>query len=206
MNLRAITISAAVAAGTLALASTAALAAPSSTSQAPRYHGAKISYEVDNGTSWTLTGNLDRARSAGPDKGYADAGVVVALGSMRQFNGIRSTGSKNLAENIWVADAPGAYVPGTHALSAGAGFDYGFQQANGYYMTDGKYAGKILTVAQLRQDFAPYQAYAWVGIDSGATEYGYVTSVNGHPVYDILGLEFGGGNATTYVLGFYPSR
>ena len=108
----------------------------------------------------------------------------------------------NLAENIWIADGPEAYVPGTHALSAGADFDYGYQQDGGYYMTDGQYAGHTLTLAQLKADFANDQAYAWVGIDdSGTTEAGYVTSVNGRPMFDILGLVAGHGDVTAYVFG-----
>jgi hypothetical protein len=203
MNLKTIIASAAVAAGTVALTSTAAFAAPASPGSGPRPGGHQVSYEVDNGTTWTLTPNLRRARSTGPEKGYADAGVVVSLGSLRHFAGIRATGSKNLAENIWIADGPEAYVPGTHALSAGADFDYGFQQAGGYYMTDGKYAGQTLTLAQIRADFGRDQGYAWVGIDNaGSTEYGYVTSVNGRPVRDIFGLEAGAGRVTAYVLGF----
>jgi len=198
MNLKAVIASAAVAAGTVALASTAASAATTTTA-----HGPQVSYEMDNGTTWTLTGSLARAHSTGPDEGYADAGVVVGLGSMRNFTGIHVAGSSNLAENIWIADGPEAYVPGTHALSAGADFDYGFQQAGGYYMTDGKYAGQTLTLAQLRADFGSDQAYAWVGIDnSGTTDYGYVASVNGRPVYDIVGTIAAHGDVTAYVFGF----
>lgn len=197
MNLKAVIASAAVAAGTLALASTAASAATTSNG-----YGPQVGYEVDNGTTWTLTDNLARAHSTGPNEGYADAGVVVGLGSVRSFTGIRATGSRNLAENIWIADGPEAYVPGTHALSAGADFDYGYQQDGGYYMTDGQYAGQTLTLAQLKADFANDQAYAWVGIDdSGTTEAGYVTSVNGRPMFDILGLVAGHGGVTAYVFG-----
>jgi hypothetical protein len=201
MNLKAVIVSAAVAAGTLTLISTAASAATIPHGYGPQ-HGPQVGYEVDNGTAWTLTDNLARAHSTGPNEGYADAGVVVGLGSVRSFTGIRATGSRNLAENIWIADGPEAYVPGTHALSAGADFDYGYQQDGGYYMTDGQYAGQTLTLAQLKADFANDQAYAWVGIDdSGTTEAGYVTSVNGRPMFDILGLVAGHGDVTAYVFG-----
>jgi hypothetical protein len=202
MNLKAVIVSAAITAGTLALASTAASAAPIRHGFAPQ-QGLRVSYEVDNGTTWTLTDSPAYAHSTGPDEGYADAGVVVPLGSVQDFAGIRATGSQNLAENIWIADGPEAYVPGTHPLSAGADFSYGFQQAGGgYYMTDGEYAGQTLSLAQLKADFGSYQAYAWVGIDdSGTTAYGYVTSVNGRPMYDLLGLKSGRGDVTAYVLG-----
>jgi hypothetical protein len=202
MNLKAVMVSAAITAGTLALASTAASAAPIPHGPALR-QGLRVSYEVDNGTTWTLTDSLFQAHSTGPDLGYADAGVVVPLGSVQDFTGIRATGSRNLAENIWIADGTDAYVPGTHALSGGANFDYGFQQAGGgYYMTDGTYAGQTLTLAELKSDFGGDKAYAWVGIDdSGTTEYGYVTSVNGWPMYDVLGLKSGHGDVTAYVLG-----
>ena len=201
MNFKAVIVSAAVAAGTLTLLSTAASAATIPHGYDPS-HGPQVGYEVDNGTTWTLTDNLARAHSTGPNEGYADAGVVVGLGSMRSFTGIRATGSRNLAENIWIADGPEANVPGTHALSAGADFDYGYQQDGGYYMTDGQYAGQTLTLAQLKADFANDQAYAWVGIDnSGTTGYGYVTSVNGRPMFDILGLLARHGDMTAYVLG-----
>jgi hypothetical protein len=201
MNLKSVMVSAAITAGTLALASTAASAATIPHGFFPP-QGLRVGYEMDNGTTWTLTDSLALAHSTGPDVGYADAGVVVPLGSVRDFTGIRATGSKNLAENIWIADGTQAYTPGTHPLSAGADFDYGFQQAGGYYMTDGTYAGQTLTIAQLQTDFGRDQAYAWVGIDdSGTTENGYVTSVNGRPMYDILGLKSGRGDVTAYVLG-----
>jgi hypothetical protein len=202
MNLKAVMVSAAITAATVALASTAASAAalPHRPAPQPRL---QVGYEVDNGTTWTLTDSLAQAHSTGPQAGYADAGVVVPLGPVLDFTGIRATGSQNLAENIWIADGPQAYLPGTHPLSTAADFDYGFQQAGDtYYRTDGQHAGQTLTLAELKADFGGYQAYAWVGIDdSGTTGYGYVTSVNGRPLYNIVGVKSGRGDVTAYVLG-----
>ena len=48
-------------------------------------------------------------------------------------------------------------------------------------MTSGPHAGETLTLAQIRSDFAGYEAYAWVGVtsDGTATVTGHITSVNG---------------------------
>jgi hypothetical protein len=65
------------------------------------------------------------------------------------------------------------------------------------------YSGQLLTAAQIRQDLAGYQVWAWAGIDdSGATSYGHVTSVNGHRADAMVGLEAQGGNVTACVLPF----
>ncbi|MGH3255217.1 MAG: hypothetical protein ACRDOU_07365 [Streptosporangiaceae bacterium] len=163
---------------------------------------------MDNGTTWTLADHTSaggRVSSTGTDAGYADAGVVVYLGPAADFTGVHLTGSLNLNENIWVTDGSEATVPGTHALASAANFDYGLGGPDGWYMTGKKdaYNGQTLTAAQIRTDFAGYQLWAWVGItNSGTSNYGYVTSVNGHQADAILGLESQGGNMTAYVLPF----
>lgn len=199
---------AAIAAAALAVTAGAASAAPSRREVRWFARPGTVAYEVDNGTTWTLaegTGRGGRLSSTGPEKGYADAGVVVDLGPARDFTEIKVTGSRNLAENIWITDGSQATGPGTHSLSSPANFDYGLGVAGGWYMT-GKpdaWNGRTLTAAQIRRDFAGYQVWAWVGIDdSGTTGYGYVTAVNGHRANAILGLEESGGSVTAYVLRF----
>jgi len=200
----------AIAAAALAGTAGAAAAAPAHPAgQRVSWPGA-IAYEADNGSTWTLADRTragGRVNSTGPAEGYADAGVVVDLGPAADFTGVNPDGSLNLAENIWITDGSQATVPGTHPLSSPANFDYGLGESGGWYMT-GKadaWNGKTLTDAQIRSDFAGYQVWAWVGIDdSGTTEYGYLTSVNGHRADAILGLEASGGNVTAYVLPFSP--
>lgn len=207
-SLAAVSLAAAALAVTAGSAA-AAVSHPASRGYHP--HPGTVAYESDNGTTWTLadhTGHGGRFSTEGPEKGYADAGVVVDLGPAADFTGITVTGSLNLAENVWITDGSEATVPGTHSLSTPANFDYGLGQAGGWYMT-GKpdaYNGQVLTAAQIRTDFAGYQVWAWVGIDnSGTTGYGYVTSVNGHQADAILGIEEQGGNVTAYVLPFWPA-
>lgn len=195
----------------VALAVTAGTASAASSHPASHAFGSRpgtVAYEADNGTTWTLadhTGPGGRVSDSGAEAGYADAGVVVDLGPAADFTGVHVTGSLNLAENIWITDGSEATVPGTHVLSAGVNFDYGLGQSGGWYMTgkaDG-YNGQILTAAQVRTDFAGDQIWAWAGIDdSGATSYGYATSVNGHQADAILGLEAQGGKVSAYVLPF----
>jgi len=169
-----------------------------------------VAFEVDYGTTWTLAGQAGRGgrlSSTGPEKGYADVGLVVDLGPAADFTGVTVTGSQNLADKIWITDGSQATVPGTHSLSSPANFDYGLGVTGGWYMT-GKpdaWNGKTLTAAQIRSDFAGYQVCAWVGIDdSGTTDYGYVTTVNGHQASAILGLEAADGSVTAYLLRFSP--
>jgi len=207
--MRRIVVTAALAAAALAGTAGAASAASSHPAAgAFGYRQGTVAYEADNGTAWTLSdhaGAGGRVSDSGTEAGYADAGLVVDLGPAADFTGIQATGSLNLAENIWITDGSEATVPGTHALSAGVNFDYGLGQSGGWYMTGktDKYNGQTLTDAQVRQDFAGYQVWAWVGIDdSGTTSYGYVTSVNGHRADAILGLEAQGGDVTAYVLPF----
>jgi hypothetical protein len=207
--MRKIIVTAALAAAVVA--ATAGTASAASSHAASRAFGAgpgSVAYEADNGTTWVLadhTGAGGRVSDSGTEAGYADAGVVVDLGPAADFTGIHLTGSLNLADNIWITDGSEATVPGTHALSAGVNFDYGLGQSGGWYMTGKKdsYNGQVLTAAQIRQDFAGDQIWAWAGIDdSGTTSYGYVTSVNGRQADAILGLEAQGGNVTAYVLPF----
>jgi Ca2+-binding RTX toxin-like protein len=201
---------AAIATAALAVTVGAASAAPAHPAEQRSAWPGTVAFEVDNGTTWTLadrTSHEGRLSSSGPEQGYADAGVVVDLGPAADFTGITITGSQNLAENIWITDGSQATVPGTHPLSSPANFDYGLGVTGGWYMT-GKpdaWNAKTLTAAQIRSDFAGYQVWAWVGIDdSGTTDYGYVTSVNGHRASAILGLEEAAGSVTAYVLRFSP--
>lgn len=139
-----------------------------------------LNYEVDNGFSWTLA-NGPSSLAQPVQTGYADAGVVADIGPAAGFTGITDTGSANLAANIWIADGTEATQPGTHPLSGKVDFSYGFRNAEGeYWMASGPYVNQTLTAAQIRQDFAGDEAYAWVGIVyTGTPVSGYVSSING---------------------------
>ena len=133
-------------------------------------------------------------RLPGPQRDHVDPGrpgLADGAGELRRPGEGYANGSQ-------------ATVPGTHPLSSSASFDYGLGAGVGWYMT-GKpdaWNGKTLTAAQIRGDFAA-TTVAWVGIDdSGTTDYGYVTSVNGHRANAILGLEAPGGSVTAFVLRF----
>src|SRR5579863_2013049 len=134
--------------------------------------------------------------------GYADAGEVVPLGSVATFGGITAKGSANLSENIWITDGSGATAPRTHQLSTPVDFSYGFQQpGDTYYMDSGPYAGKTLTLAQVKTDFAGHNVLAWVGIDSaGTTDNGYIISVNSRPLPAVLGIVPSGGKVTALAI------
>lgn len=140
----------------------------------------QLSYEIDNGMTWTLA-NGQRHIASAVVGSYADAGVVADIGLADAFNGIQFTGSGPLADNIWIGDGDQAYTPGTHQLSDGANFTYGFDNHDGtFYMTDGAYAGQTLSVAEIQQDFHGSEVYAWVGVVySGSPVEGNVTSING---------------------------
>ena len=58
-------------------------------------------------------------------------------------------------------------------------------------MASGPQAGSNLTVAQIAQDYAGYEAYAWVGIvsDGSSTVTGHVASVNSSAIGVDLTLD-----------------
>ncbi|HEY2639008.1 MAG TPA: hypothetical protein VGI66_03875 [Streptosporangiaceae bacterium] len=57
--------------------------------------------------------------------------------------------------------------------------------------------GQILTLAQVKTDFAGHNVLAWVGIDSAGTAgNGYIISVNGRPLPAVLGTVPSRGKVT----------
>jgi hypothetical protein len=147
-----------------------------------------LSYEFDNGNFalaggatwyWELQKNSAAINTTVTDYGYADAGVVVDLGSANNFTGITAVTSGPMATNIWIGDGSDANTPGQYSS---ANFSYGFQQPDGsFYMTTGPQAGNYLTAADIAKDFAGYEVYAWVGlVYSGQSVSGSVSSINGH--------------------------
>lgn len=146
--------------------------------------GSVANYEVDGGSSWALA-NMPLALP-NANGGYEDAGVVVDVGPVSSFNGITATGTGPLKDNVWITDGSEAFAPGLHPFATDhPDFSYGFDDGDGtFYMTSGPQAGNTLTVAQIRSDFAGYEAYAWVGVtsDGSATVTGHITSVNGTDV------------------------
>jgi hypothetical protein len=159
--------------------------------QGPRGpQGSVANTEVDNGSSWALA-NMPLALE-NASAGYEDAGVVVDVGLAADFDGITAAGSGTLLDNIWITDGSEAFTPGEHSLSTTAGFSYGFDNGAGaFYMSSGPHAGETLTLAQIRTDFAGYEAYAWVGVTSGGTSSvtAHVSSVNGTKVDSDITLD-----------------
>ncbi len=145
---------------------------------------------MDNGTNWALA-TMPLAL-ANPGNGYADAGIVVDIGPTANFNGIAKSGAGDLKDNIWITDGAEAFSPGLHKLSDGADFTYGSENPDGtFYMMTGPDAGSNLSVAQIRQKYAGYEAYAWVGItgNGSSSTTGHVSSVNGKAVNGDLTLD-----------------
>lgn len=146
--------------------------------------GSLFNYEVDNGSAWALSNMPLALANAG--KGYEDSGIVVDVGLVSDFTGITMTGTGPLADNVWITDGADAFSAGLHPFASDPpDFSYGFDNHNGTYsMQTGPHAGQTLTLAQLKSDFAGYEAYAWVGVtsDGSATVTAHVASVNGTAV------------------------
>lgn len=140
-----------------------------------------LSYEFDNGTSWTLQQNtaaLDTTYTA-PSNNYSDAGIVVDLGQAQNFTGLAYEGTGPLAANIWLADGSEANTPGTHLLSSTVNFSYG--PWGGTFWT-GPQAGNSVSTAFI-STLGSVEVYAWIGVVyTGTSVSGSVTSVNGHSV------------------------
>jgi hypothetical protein len=152
--------------------------------------GSLVNYEVDNGTDWALA-NMPLAL-ANTSAGYEDAGVVVDLGPASKFAGITATGTGSLKDNIWITDGGEAFSPGMHSLSSPADFTYGSDNGDGtFYMMTGSHAGQNLSIADIKADYAGFEAYAWVGVtsDGASTVTGHVASVNGTHVSDDVTLD-----------------
>lgn len=159
-----------------------------------------IAYEVDNGTDYSLASGPIALANSGA--GYEDAGPVLNLGPVSNFTGITAKGTSNLAANVWISDGSQAYSPGETPLSSGANFCYGLGQSNpttgtvtSFYMTGSSTAcgtdyAHTISASQVATDFAGYQAYAWVGVDTNGSYpvSGSVTRVNGAPVNATLSL------------------
>lgn len=170
-----------------------------------------LSYEVDDGVSWTLATGPSSLSAPAQSASYADAGVVANLGLADNFasvdtpTGVPFTGSANLRENIWIGDGTEASTPGTHPLSEGVNFTYGFSNGDGTFWitTSPKPAlvGQSLNAAQIAADFPGDQIYAWVGVVySGSSVKGYVTSINGQNTsHRNVGVTLSGSTVTAYV-------
>lgn len=89
---------------TIAAITAAALAVTAGAASAAAAHPAghrfawpgTVAFEADNGTTWTLAdqaGRGGRLSATGPEKGYADVGLVVDLGPAADFTGVTVTGS-----------------------------------------------------------------------------------------------------------------
>ncbi len=172
--------------GALALALMASFAVPTVASAASTTSNS-LSYEFDNGNFslaaqqswyWELQKNTAAINATIHDYGYADAGIVMDLGSASTFTGINAVTSGPMSINVWIGDGTDASTPGQYAS---ANFSYGFEQPNGsFYMTSGNYEGQTLTAAQIATDFSNFEVYGWVGlVYSGVSISGSVSSVNG---------------------------
>jgi hypothetical protein len=151
--------------------------------------GNGLSYEVDNGASWTLSAEPSNLSAPVQGTSYADAGVVVDIGPVSKLNSskpISWVGSGPLADNIWISNGHDeASTPGTHSLSSAVDFSYGFDDHDGtFYMASGPDAGPNVPFTQIQKDFAGDQAYAWVGVVSsnGSSVSGVVNSINGQNI------------------------
>ena len=139
----------------------------------------RLSYEFDNGVTWTLAKNTAAIHTTVAGAGYADAGVVVDLGPARDFTDLSWAGSGPLAANIWLGDGSESSTPGTHNLADPVDFSYG---PWGDTFWTGAQQSHPVTAAQI-QTLGDTEVYAWVGVVfTGASVSGSVTSVNGHAI------------------------
>ncbi len=159
------------------------LATATAASAVPPAVTGPFNYEVDTGGSWWLSNTP--ISEPGPGGGYADAGVVVDLGSLSTLTGITVTGSGPLSDNIWISDGTDeAAIPdGPHSLSDGVNFAYGFDTHEGtFYMASGHFAGQTVGLATLQAHYTGDEAFAWVGVtNANGAATGHVLKVNGAP-------------------------
>lgn len=141
----------------------------------------RLNYEVDDGVSWTLSTGPSSLSAAVQSSSYADAGVVADIGLADSFTGITATGTGPLQINVWIGDDAQAYTSGTHLLSDGVDFSYGFTNSAGsYWMASGPYVGQTLTSADIQANFVGDEVYAWVGVVyTGSDVTGVVNTING---------------------------
>jgi hypothetical protein len=131
-----------------------------------------LTYEFDNGTSWTLQKNTAAIKTSLPvGTTYADAGVVLDMGSLAGLSAspgsspFTLSGSSGLADNIWISNGPSeANTPGTHPLTNPIDFAYGFDNHDGtFYMTSGTLEGQTVSLATLQSTYPNAEAYVWAG-------------------------------------------
>ena len=177
---------------------------------------AKVMTEVNNGTEFTLSSAPDLAdTSSSTSPSYADAGVVVNLGSLGSLTpaSLDYTGGDGLIENIWIGDGPETSTSGTYPQSStgyplsSADFCYGKGGTAGYsgfYMLGSSSAcgsayGQTLSLAQIQSDFpSNLEAYAWLGVDSLTAQ--TVQAVDGQTINATVGIEANSnGSWTPYV-------
>jgi len=177
---------------------------------------AKVMTEVNNGTEFTLSSAPDLAdTSSSTSPSYADAGVVVNLGSLGSLTpaSLDYTGGDGLIENIWIGDGPETSTSGTYPQSStgyplsSADFCYGKGGTSGYsdfYMLGSSSAcgtayGQTLSLAQIQSEFpSNLEAYAWLGVDSLTAQ--TVQTVDGQTINATVGIEANSnGSWTPYV-------
>ena len=167
----------AIAAGAsaLALAGTGAGAAlVSSTSP-------QVVSEVDNGAEFALSSAAHLADSSAHGATYADGGVVVPVGLVKNLKGsdlaVKTTGPVKV--NVWIGNGPQASTQGVYPLAPAADFAYGLGQGyrigvpTSFYLQGSMGAaavkdGQTLTFTQLTHVAAwrNLEAYVWVGVTS----------------------------------------
>lgn len=156
--------------------------------------------EVDNGTEFALSKGALGDTSA-PAATYADAGIVVDLGSTDSlttdsftYDGSASGGPMD--ENVWIGNGPQASTPGVYSLDD-VDFCYGLGTSStptSFQMNAGcgDDAGQTLTVDEISADFPGVEAYAWVGVtgpgESGSVS-GHVVSAGGQDVNADFGVR-----------------
>jgi hypothetical protein len=176
---------------------------------------AKVMTEVNNGTEFTLSPAPDLADTTSTGPSYADAGVVVNLGTVGSLTpaSLDYSGGDGIIENIWIGDGPETSTPGTYPQSStgyplsSANFCYGKGGTSGYsdfYMLGSSSAcgsayGQTLSLADIQSEFpANLEAYAWLGVSSVTAQ--TVQTVDGQTINATVGVEANSnGSWTPYV-------
>jgi hypothetical protein len=137
--------------------------------------------EVNNGAEFALSAAAHLADSSAPHVGYADAGVVVPVGLVKNLKGsnLSFTTTGPVLVSVWIGDGPQASTPGVYPMASPLGFAYGLGRhyrigvPTSFYMQGSMGAatvkdGQTLTFTQLTRvpAWRNLEAYVWVGVTS----------------------------------------
>jgi hypothetical protein len=171
--------------------------------QGPAGAGAKFWTEADNGAEWTLSPSANLGDTSASGATYADAGVVVDLGTLGNLttSDLAYSGGTGLGENLWIGNGPEASTPGVNLFSSepnGADFCYLSNNGDGTFSAldqncdNAGLSGGSITLSQIQAAFpGSFEAYAWVGVETSsnaAVSPAAIKTVDGVTVGETVGI------------------